>query len=346
MTHETQFHFFGIIDSGSTEIEETELPIQLVQFDKLAAVLYPASFTEVDMLDKSKLVCLLKTYQSTLEGLRTTRTVVPVQLSTSQFTQLAINQILSDYHTPLSALTSKLQGKAEFEVQVIWTNIQQVLKQIASTQEFINITKSRLECKNRHTSSVEEQLYVGKLLADVLETKRKTISQEVIAILGPYASNFKTLPITDETLAAHVSFLIDSSKEETFYAELEKFSKICEFSELLKFKVIGPLVPYNFATISINYLTGQEVENFRSLLNLSNDTLSEKELKCKMRELAQIHHPDKDKTQEEVFKKVIDAYKCISGLIETEPTKTIKLSKYKEHYVLTVPSINQELVLI
>lgn len=346
MTSETQFHFFGIVDSSPTEIETTELPIQLVQFNKLSAVLYPASFTEADMLDKSKLVCLLKTYQNTLESLRTTRTIVPVQLSTRHFTQFTILQILNDYHAPLSSLISKLQGKAEFEVQVLWTNIQQVLKQIASTQEFLSLMQNRLGTQNGNMVKVEDQIYIGNLLAEILEKKRKTISQEIIAILGPYASNFKALPITDETLAAHVSFLIDSSKEEIFYAELEKFSKICEFSELLKFKVIGPLVPYNFATILVNYLNGREVENFRSLLNLSNDIVSEKDLKKQMRELALTHHPDKDKTQEEIFKKIIDAYKLISSLIETEPTKTIELSKYKEHYVLTVPSINQELVLI
>ena len=180
----------------------------------------------------------------------------------------------------------------------------------------------------------------------LLKKKRKIITQEVIAILGPYASNFKTLPITNESLASHTSFLIDSNKGDFFFEQLEKFSKICEFSDLLKFKVVGPLVPYNFATISINYLNGSEVENFRSLLNLSNDIISEKDLKKQMRELALIHHPDKDKTQEETFKKMIDAYKLISGLIESEPTKTIELSKYKEHYVLTVPTISQELVLI
>ena len=344
MSNEIKYHLFGIVDSNSEQMGGIEFPVQLVQFNQLSAILYPASFTQEEMADKNKLVCLLKTYQHTLESLRTIKTVLPAQLSTLAFNQFDIVQMLNEYYNPLTFLLAKLVGKAEFEVQVSWTNIQQVLKQIAQSQEFIASMQTRCGIQNGNGVHVEDQIYVGKLLADAIEMKRKIITQEVIAILGPHASNFKTLPITDESLASHISFLIDSNKEDFFFEQLEKFSKICEFSELLKFKLVGPLVPYNFATISINYLTGSEIEDYRSLLNLPNDLLSEKDLKKQMRGLALTCHPDKDKTQEEIFKKMMHGYKLFSSLLEKEPNKIIELAQYKDRYVLTIPSISQELV--
>lgn len=344
MSNETKYHLFGIVDSIFEQIRNIELPIQLIQFNKLSAVLYGASFTQEDMADKNKLVCLLKTYQNTLENLRLVKTVLPVQLSTLAFNQFDIVQMLNEYYNPLTSLLNQLTGKAEFEVQVSWTNIGQVLKQIAQSQDFINSMQNRLQAQNGNGVRVDDQIYAGKLLADAIDMKRKIITQEVIAILGPHASNFKTLPITDELLASQVSFLIDSNKEDFFFDELEKFSKICEFSELLKFKLVGPLVPYNFATISINYLTGPEIENYRSLLNLPNEIVSEKDLKKQMRGIALTCHPDKDKSQEEMFKKMMNGYKLFSSLLEKEPNKIIELSQYKDRYVLTIPSISQELV--
>lgn len=339
---ETKYHFFGIVPAECKEIND--LPIRLIQCGKISSVLYPLSFLETDLFNKEKLTSLLRLYQNILETLRERSTVLPVQLNTLAFSESLVEKILRDYHDPLSSLLTQLSGKVEYEVQVMWTNVQQVLKQIAQSHEFVTTMQSRINIQNKDGVKVEDQIYIGKLLADKLETERKKILEQTISILGPFSFNFKTLPIIEESLATHVSFLVDKSKEEIFYEELDKFSKVCEFSELLKFKVIGPLVPYSFATILVNYLNGLEVENFRALLNLSNDMISEKDLKKQMRELALIYHPDKDKTQEEIFKKMVHAYKLISSLIESEPTKTIELSKYKERHVLTVPSISQELV--
>lgn len=344
MTSEPKYHFFGITNAGCKEtiVEGT---IQLLECNNLSAILYPATFEEKDLFDKNKLVCLLKTYQNALESIRPTNTVLPVQLGTLSLKESEIKQIVSDYYGPLCSLINRIKGEEEFELQVRWNDLQQVLKRLSTSQEFINSFKNRLGTETK-TVQVEDQLYAGKLLANALEEKRKKIAEEIIAALGPYSFNFKTLPITDELLAAHISFLIDSTKEQTFYDTLDRFSESPEFSEHLKFRVIGPLVPYNFATISLTYLSNIDIENYNSLLQLTTNTLSEKDLKNKMRELAMIYHPDKDKSNEETFKKMISAYKLLSGLIDMEPTKSIELSKYKDRYVLTVPSISQELVMI
>lgn len=345
MTNEAQFHFFGIVD-GSCKVEGVrEKSTHFFEYKDLTAILRPAYFSEVDMFDKNKLVAFLKSYQETLENLHKTSTVLPIQLGTLSLTNSEVEEILQEYYEPLLSLIKLLNGKAEFEVQVRWTNINQVLKQLATTQEFISSIQSR-GLQNGQKIQVDEQLYVGKLLADTLELKRKKITEETIILLAPYVFNFKTLPNTDESLATQISFLIDSAKEQMFFNELDKFSKVCEFSDLLKFRLIGPLVPYNFAQIELNYLKSNDIENFSSLLNLSSDILSGKELKNKMRELVKIYHPDIDKSHEEDFKRIISAYKLFSTLIEMEPTKIVELSNYKDRYVLTVPGITKEAVLV
>lgn len=346
MEIESQYHFFGITNEAPHKLSDKCSGLQFVEYKNLAAVLYPKTYLETDIFDKNKLVSFLKLYQSTLEDLHNCKTILPIQLNTLSFNKMTIEQILKDYYCQIDLLINHMQNKTEFEVQVVWTNIEQALKQLASTQIFINAMQSRPNSNNGNKLEVEDQLYAGRLLSEMIEAKKKTIEKETIAILAPFSCNFKTLPLIHDSLASHVSFLIDSKKEDVFFTELDKFSKLCEFSSVLKFKAIGPLVPYNFATISINYLSGLEIDNLRSLLKIPGDVVSEKELKKQMRELALIHHPDKDKTQEEIFKKIIDAYKLISNLIELEPAKVVELSKYKERYVLTVPGVNKELVLI
>jgi hypothetical protein len=346
MTNEPKYHFFGITNAGCKETTVEEIPIQLLECNNLSAILYPATFVESDMIDKNKLVCLLKSYQATLETLRPTNTVLPVQLGTLSFKESEIKQILIDHHSTLYSLISRLKGKEEFELQVMWNNLSQVLKRLSTSQEFISAIQKRFNPENGKAIQFEDQIYAGKLLANALEEKRKKITEETITALGPYSFNFKTLPIAEESLAAHISFLVDSSKEEVFYNELDKFSESGEYGQILKFRSVGPLVPYDYATISVTYLSSADIENFRSLLNLQDDLLSEKILKNQMRELALICHPDKDKSKEDLFKKMIDAYKLLSELINMEPLKTIELSKYKDRYVLTIPNLSPELALV
>lgn len=346
MISEAKYHLFGITNVGCKKPTIHEIPIQLLECNDLSIILYPATFEEKDLFDKNKLVCLLKTYQNTLESIRPTNTVLPVQLGILSLKESEIKQIISNYYDPLCSLISKIKYKEEFEVQVRWNDLSQVLKRLSTSQEFINSFKNRLDSETKTSIQVEDQLYAGKLLANALEEKRKKIAEETIAALGPYSINFKTLPITEESLAAHISFLVESTKEEIFYNELDKFSESGEYSQILKFRSVGPLVPYTYATISMTYLSDTDMENFRSLLNLQDKILSEKMLKNQMRELAMIYHPDKDKSKEEIFKKMIDAYKFLSGLIEMEPTKLIELSKYKDRYVLNIPGSSQELALV
>lgn len=346
MINEPKYHFFGITNAECKETTASEIPIQLLECNNLSAILYPATFEEKDLFDKNKLVCLLKTYQNALESIRPTNAVLPVQLGTLSLKESEIKQIVSDYYDPLCSLINRIKGEEEFELQVRWNDLSQVLKRLSTSQEFINSFKNRLGSETRTSVQVEDQLYAGKLLANALEEKRKKIAEEIIAALGPYSSNFKTLPITDESLAAHISFLVESTKGEVFYNELDKFSESGEYGQMLKFRSVGPLVPYSYATISITYLSSADIENFKLLLKLQDDLLPEKILKNQMRELALIYHPDKDKNKEEIFKKMIDAYKLLSSLIDTEPTKTIELSKYKDRYVLAIPSLSQELALV
>ena len=345
MANEAKYHLFGITNAGcsKTTISET---IQLLECNNLSAVLYPATFEEKDLFDKTKLVCLLQTYQNALESIRPVNTVLPIQLGTLSFKESEIKQIVSDYSSPLDSLINKLKGKEEFEVQVRWSDLQQVLKRLSTSQEFINSLKNKLGTEIKTSVKVEDQLYAGKLLANALEEKRKKITEETITALAPYSFNFKTLPITDESLASHISFLVDSLKEEVFYNELDKFSASGEYGQILKFRSVGPLVPYSYATIPITYLSSADTKNLRSLLNLQDDLLSEKILKDQMRELAMIYHPDKDKSKEEIFKKMIDAYKLLSGLIAMEPTKLVEFSKYQDRYILNIPGLSQELALV
>ena len=346
MTNEPKYHFFGITNAGCKETTVEGIPIQLLECNNLSAILYPATFEENDLFDKNKLVCLLKTYQHALESIRPNGTIIPIQLSTLSLKDTEIRQILNNYYDPLHALIKVLKDKEEFEVQVRWNDLSQVLKSLSTSQEFINSLKTRLGSETKTSVQVEDQLYAGKLLANALEEKRKKIAEETIAALGPYSFNFKTLPITEESLAAHISFLVDSSKEEVFYNELDKFSESGEYGQILKFRSVGPLVPYSYATISITYLSSADIENFKSLLNLQDDLLSERILKHQMRELALIYHPDKDKSKEEIFKKMIDAYKLLSALVDMKPSKTIELSKYKDRYVLAIPNLSQDLALV
>lgn len=65
-----------------------------------------------------------------------------------------------------------------------------------------------------------------------------------------------------------------------------------------------------------------------------------------MRELAMIYHPDKDKSKEDIFKKMIDAYKLLSSLIDMEPAKIVEFSRYINRYVLNIPGLGQERVLV
>lgn len=339
-----KYHFWGITNINN--VNDKDKRIESYSYKGLNAILYPVTFSDIDMADKNNVVFLLKDFQGIMENLRPYGTVLPFQLTTLSFDIEEIEKILSNYYVPLNRLLFDLYEKEEFEVQVRWNNIEHVLKQISTSQEFVSAMQNRLGDKEKKQVQIEDKIFAGKLLANAMEEKRQKITEETAANIGPYTSNFKSLPVTEEQIAAHISFLVDKSKENTFHEVLDKFSESGENDQLLKFRVIGPLVPYNFATVSLTYLNNSNIENYKAHLELPGNFLSEDELKTNIRRLALKYHPDKDKSNEEKFKEIINAYKTFSSLITMEPNKTIDLDKYKDRYVLTIPNIDRGLVTV
>jgi hypothetical protein len=175
--------------------------------------------------------------------------VLPVRFGTVLPSEAALRENVLDRHEDeLLGQLEQLAGHVELSVRVTYDE-QGVLSEIVRANP--EIARLHQATAGRDPEAVHAQrVQLGELVDDALEERRGADRERVLARLTPHAADVRPdLPIGEYGVVS-AAFLVPETDLQRFDGAVETAGG--DLGPLLRFRYVGPLVPYSFAELGLD----------------------------------------------------------------------------------------------
>ena len=118
-------------------------------------------------------------------------------------------------------------------------------------QKYDNIRSLRDKLINQPSDKIHYQrVKVGEMVADALKNEIENYKKQILDILEPIAEDVKITDNYGNLMILNAAFLIKETNEPLFDKAVDDLDK--KFGDIMTFKYVGTLPPYNFVNLSIN----------------------------------------------------------------------------------------------
>ena len=225
---------FGPIGLGSDPAH-----VHTVQFRDIAAVISDTPIVPEPTRDN------VLAHQRVNEMVMQHHTVIPMSFGTVFKTDHDIQELLRSAYDAFSDVLTKMQGKVEFGLKVLWDR-EQIIREIEHDEEDIRRLKN--EISSQKGSTYFARMQYGRLIDDALQTKSEQYVSEIFQALRDVSvASRSNKPIGDRVIM-NAAFLVARDTEADFDARVRD---IGQRYDTLTFKYSGPWPPYNFVNIRL-----------------------------------------------------------------------------------------------
>jgi|UPI0000541C00 hypothetical protein len=189
-------------------------------------------------------------HQKVLEEVMKRFNVLPVRFSTisPHDNDDAIIKILITDYSRFDELLIKMKGKKELGLKVM-ADETRIYENII--QKYDNIRSLRDKLLNQPADKIHYQrVKIGEMVADALKKEIESYKQQILDILSPIAEDIKITDNYGNLMILNAAFLIKEVKESEFDDSVNKLDE--KYGNIMTFKYVGTLPPYNFVNLSIN----------------------------------------------------------------------------------------------
>jgi len=233
---------FGPIGIGNEQAE-----VQTVHYKELAAVV---SDTPIEVFDATRENVLA--HERVNEAVMRKHTVLPMSFGTLFKTREDIVELLRAAYDAFQDVLSKMQGKVEFGLKVLWDR-DAVVRQIENEDE--NVRRLKEEISSQKGSTYFARVQYGRLVEAALEARSERYVAEIFEQLRPVAvASRGNKPIGDKMIM-NAAFLVSRDREAQFDAKVKQIG--ARYAPLT-FKYTGPWPPYNFVNIRLKLEKAKE----------------------------------------------------------------------------------------
>jgi Gas vesicle synthesis protein GvpL/GvpF len=226
---------FGPIGIGAKPAD-----VHTVNYKDVAAVV---SDTPLEVYDPTRENVLA--HERVNETVMRSRTVIPMSFGTVFKTRDDIVELLRGAYNAFRDVLSKMQGKLEFGLKVLWDR-DVMIREIERENEDVRRLKAEISAQKGSTyfARVQYGRLVDTALAELSERYVAEMAGELREVSVAYRAN---KPIGDKMIM-NAAFLVSRDQEATFDA---KVKAIGARYDKLTFRYTGPWPPYNFVNIRL-----------------------------------------------------------------------------------------------
>jgi hypothetical protein len=226
---------FGALGLGAEPTEVTT-----INYRDLAAVV---SDTPMGVHDPTRENVLA--HQRVNETVMRDHTVIPMAFGTAFRTREDIIELLRSAYDAFGDVLTKMQGKLEFGLKVLWDR-DAIVREIETEDDDVRRLKS--EIQSQKGSTYFARMQYGRLIDAALQLRSERFVSDIFAVLRDVAvASRSNRPIGDKMIM-NAAFLVMREKESAFDA---KVKQVAEKYDKCTFKYTGPWPPYNFVNIRL-----------------------------------------------------------------------------------------------
>jgi len=180
------------------------------------------------------------THQKVVETVLKDFYIVPMgfgQVSTEEDVKAFLNE---DYYK-LKGILTKLEGKVELGLKVMW-KMDAILREIVASNDRIRILNKQISSKPKQ-STYQLRIELGRMVAAELEKRGKRITSEIYKKLGAISVDSKENKQLSDAMILNAAFLVENEREEEFDEMVNTIED--EYREKVDMRyIVSP--PYNF----------------------------------------------------------------------------------------------------
>ena len=179
-------------------------------------------------------------------------TILPVRYCTiAEKEEAIIEKVLRNRYQEFIELLREMEGKMELGVRARWTDLDAIFAEVVEENKDIKTIKEALPRERNEQRKYADKIKVGQLVQKALEEKKKREAAELLAALRPLSLDCKENQIYGDMNLVNAAFLVAKEKEREFDHKMQELEKA--YGERKKLKYVGPLAPYNFVEIVVNW---------------------------------------------------------------------------------------------
>ena len=190
------------------------------------------------------------THAKVLEEIMKRFTVLPVRFSTisEHNDDGAIRKILEKDYKKFDDMLSKMDGKKELGIKVL---AQEAAIYESIVDKYDEIRSLRGKLMNLPADKTHYQrMKIGEMVAEALKNETAAYKNAILEILSPLSEDVKINDNYGELMILNAAFLINNKIEPEFDKTVNDLDE--KYSDLMTFKYVGTLPPYNFVNLIIN----------------------------------------------------------------------------------------------
>lgn len=218
--------------------------ITTISYDDLSAVISRTPMVKYELNREN-----LMAHQKVVDGVMKDFTVLPVRFCTVAECAEDIRRVLGKRYVELKKLLREMDNKLELGVKVLWKDMNAVFQGIAECEPEIKKLKEKLSVKS-FEKSYQERVSLGRMVKDALESHKKRVSDEMLNRLRPIALNTAVNKTFGDSMVLNSAFLVHGGRVKEFD---DTVSGLQSSNNQMNFKYVGPVAPYNFVNIVIEW---------------------------------------------------------------------------------------------
>lgn len=291
---ETQTYMYGVTTAGALSVPlraqglpDGRAPVTAIAAGGAAAIVGQYQGPPLRGLSQPELLRRLTIHQRVIEDALARCDILPAQFGTVLASESEVRLLLTGWGGLVRDCLSRFSGLVEVEVAATW-DLERALAEVAS-EPVVTAAKAAAE-QAAPQERFTRQLDVGQVVKRILDQRRAHYQEQLLQMAGALAKGVQPNALLADELVFNVAFLLERQALPAFDAAVERLDAALDGA--LSLRIIGPLPPYTFATVSITRFDAERLAAGRALLDLPGE-ISEEAVLSSYRRLAREVHPDR-----------------------------------------------------
>ena len=185
-----------------------------------------------------------------LEEVMRAFTLLPVRFGTIAHSAEAIQeQLLHRRYDELNQLLGEMEGRVELGLKAFWYE-GAIFEEIVA--ESPPVRRLRDSLKNRSPEeSYYDRIHLGELVEAAMEHKRNVDAEKVLNRLRPLVYKTRANKLITDRMVLNAAFLVEKANEAACDQAVQALD--AEMGKRMMFKYVGPVPPYNFVNIVVQW---------------------------------------------------------------------------------------------
>jgi len=300
------------LDSHSTTLQQAQGDSS---GQAIAAVVSASPLPDYRNLKRNDAARYLVAHQRVVETVMQDFPILPAKFGTVLANEPQVRRLLAQGQRPFREALEKFTDLVQMEVVVLW-DLQKVFQEIGQETTIADL---KAQIANRPVEeTLSERITIGQLVQAALEQRRASLLKRLVPPLREVALDSVINPLMDDSMIANVALLVDKAGREALDRRLAALDQ--EFEGRFRFRCVGPLSPYSFASVEVQALSFEVVDQARRCLGLE-ETTTTTDIKQTYRRCASQLHPDHNPNTPDTEARMTEltqAYQLLTAYAESQ----------------------------